>query len=537
MSLLQKERLDYIPKLPAIFSSKNITCVTGEKVPYVTTSDETVKKYFPHSCFKEYLEFIPSLTAEDGKVNEGKDEYVQRVGVLFSGGPAAGGHNVVWGLFDYLKKLNKNNELVGFLMGPKGLMKNKYILITEKLLDSVKNQGGFALLGTGRDKIKTKENYSDCLKTALEHRLTGLVIIGGDDSNTNSVQLAEYFIDNHCPCDVIGTPKTIDGDLRGNGLEVSFGHDTCCKVYAELVGNLMSDNSSTKKYYSFVRLMGRDASHITLEVALMTHPNWCFISEEVGAKKQGIKELTNQLLDVVLKRAEKGKNYGVFLIPEGVVGFIPEMQILISELNNKKPDQLTGQAKETYEFLPEEIQEEMTLKRDDHGNIQLSHIEIERLFSELVAQELKKMKAVGKYNMEFQALKHFYGYEGRCAFPSNFDCDYCFSLGYTAALLLQNKKSGYMACVRNLAKPTESWEVFGLPIASMVWEEHRNGKDDIVIRKALVDLEGKPFKHLKDNLSNWMVDDSYIYPGPMQFSGLSSQSRTITLHLESNHQP
>lgn len=516
---LQKERLNYIPRVPPIFKSKNILCFNGKKVPYVT-SEDTVKKYFPQNCFTEYLEF-----KHQTDVTSDHNDYVQRVGVLFSGGPAPGGHNVIWGLIDYLKKLNQKNELIGFLMGPRGLINNETISITESLIVPFKNQGGFDLLGTSRDNI-FPENYSECLKTVNELKLTGLVNIGGDDSNTNTIELAEYFISNNCHCHVIGVPKTIDGDLRGNGLEISFGHDSCCKLYGELIGNLMADNLSTKKYYSFVRLMGRDASHITLELALMTHPNWCFIAEEIGEKQKGIKELTKQLADVILSRAKQGKNYGVFLLPEGMVNFMPEMQNLLSELNSKKPEELSRNSKEIFDYLPLEIQTELSLTRiDDHGDVQLSKIEIERLLSESVTKELQSLQTSGAYKMEFHALKHFYGYEGRCVSPTNFDCDYCFSLGCTAALLLQKKKSGYLACIRNVVKTTEHWEAFGLPIASMICEERRKGREKVVIKKALVDLDGNPFKELKENLQKWSIDDCYVYPGPLQYHGSYSESR------------
>jgi len=400
---------------------------------------------------------------------------------------------------------------------------------TKENLENHRNQGGFDLLGTGRDKIKTNENFEDCLKTINSLQLTGVVIIGGDDSNTNAVQLAEFLLTKQSTCCIIGIPKTIDGDLKGNGIEVSFGHHTATRVYAELVGNLMTDNLSTKKYYSFVRLMGRDASHITLEVALKTHPNYCFISEEIGNKKQSIQELTQALVNIILKRAELGKNYGIFLIPEGVPGFIPELNDLILDLNTKSPNQLEGKSKEVYNFLPHEIQEELLAKRDDHGNVQLSLIETERLFAELVTKELKKVK---EYKMDFASLKHFYGYEGRCGFPTNFDSDYCWTLGFTAGLLLTNKKTGYMACVRNLSKDVSNWEVFGLPIASLTWSENRLGKLTTVIKKSLVDLNGKPFENLKKEMKNWELEDQYSNPGPIQFHGKTSESRTLTLLLE-----
>lgn len=418
-----------------------------------------------------------------------------------------------------------------------GLIKGKSFLITEEILSSYKNQGGFDLLGTGRDKIKSDSDYEGCVKSCKDLQLTGLVIVGGDDSNTNAAQLAEYLKEKNVPVNVVGVPKTIDGDLKGNGIEISFGHDTCGKIFSELVGNISTDNESTKKYYSFVRLMGRDASHITLEVALRTQPNIAFISEEVGAAKKGLKEIISEITDMVKERAKKGKNYGVVLIPEGIVGFIPEFSELINELNiilakesttdhSKISSLLKENSKNLFEFLPNEIKDELLQERDSHGNVQLSKVETERLFGKLAEHELKKEK------ISFAVNLHFFGYEGRCGLPSNFDCDYGFTLGHTAGLLLNKNLTGVMCGVRNLTQQVSDWEVFGLPLTSLMTIEKRSGVDTPVIKKALVDLNSKSFLKFSEERKKWLYEDCYSSPGPIQFYGKSSQDKSRILMID-----
>eukprot|EP01080_Neovahlkampfia_damariscottae_P008016 gene8016-12481_t len=516
---LQNERLEYKPKLAPIFQKSSIHPKEGEEVTCVSNDLDLIKKEFNNTFSTKTVEF------------EGSDETIkykkQTIGVFFSGGPAAGGHNVVTGLFDFVKSKNSESEVLGFLMGPIGLMKKNYVKLTEEIIHPYRNQGGFDLLGTGRDKIKTPEQFESCLKHANELELTGLIIIGGDDSNTNACVLSEYFKQNKCNCNVVGIPKTIDGDLKGNGIGISFGHHTAARTYSELVGSLLTDNQSTKKYYSFVRLMGRDASHITLEVALLAHPNISFISEEVGKKNVSLTTLVNVLSDVIIKRAEKGLNYGLFLIPEGIVGFIPEMNTLIDEINTilaekkfenySKKDidllieevskELSENSKKLLNFLPEEIREQLFAERDSHGNVQVSKIETERLFSKLVGITLENDP---NYKGKFQALTHFFGYEGRCCLPTNFDCDYCYNLGMTAGLILSNGNySGVMAGIKNLTKPVDQWKIFGLPLTTLMTIEKRSGKDVPVIKKALVELDGKAFTEFKKYRDDWMIHDCY----------------------------
>lgn len=405
------------------------------------------------------------------------------------------------------------------------------------MIQSYKNQGGFDLLGTGRDKIKLECDYDGCVKSCKDLELTGIVIVGGDDSNTNAAQLAECLKQRNLNINVIGVPKTIDGDLKGNGLEISFGHDTCGKIFSELVGNIATDNQSTKKYYSFIRLMGRDASHITLEVALRTQPNIAFISEEVGAKKKGLKECVSEITDMIKERAKNGKNYGVVLIPEGIVGFIPEFSELINELNiilakekiidhSKISELLKENSRNLFEFLPTEIREELLQERDSHGNVQVSKVETERLFGKLTEKELKKEKNPFAVNL------HFFGYEGRCGLPSNFDCDYGFTLGHTAGLLLNQNITGVMCGVRNLTETVEKWEIFGLPLTSLMTIEKRGGVETAVIKKALVDLKSKAFLKFEEERKKWLYEDEYSSPGPIQFYGKSSNDKSRILMLD-----
>lgn len=460
-----------------------------------------------------------------------------RVGVVLSGGQAAGGHNVITGLFDALQQLNQESVLFGFCDGPKGIIENKYTTLTGELLANYRNQGGFDLIGSGRDKIEKPEQLQAAKKTVEMLDLDGLVIIGGDDSNTNAAFLAEYFKANKCKTNVIGVPKTIDGDLKNENIEISFGFDTACKVYSEVIGNLMRDAISAKKYYFFVKLMGRAASHIALECALQTHPNLTLISEETAASGKTLDDIVNEITDLIVKRSSQNKNYGVILIPEGVIEFIPEVKALINELNsllakdsNGDPIPKLGKnALHCYQSLPKDIQAQLLLSRDAHGNVQVSKIETERLFIDMVEEKLKKV-GFGKFNPQ----PYFCGYEGRSCLPSNFDSQYCYALGYVAAVLINNNASGYMCCLKKLTEKPQSWEAFGIPITSMMTIEERQGKQKAVVQKAFVDLKGKPFKTFEGDRGKWAVEDGYLYPGPMQFFGPQeiTDAVPVTLHLE-----
>lgn len=462
-----------------------------------------------------------------------------RVGVLFSGGQAPGGHNVLWGLLEALQKAHPKNSLVGFLRGATGLLENQKVEITSDLLQEYHNTGGFDLLRSGRSKIEKEEQFQAAIKTLNENSINALVVIGGDDSNTNAALMAEYFLKAKLPIQVIGVPKTIDGDLRGACLDISFGFDTACKVYKELIGNIARDALSAVKYYHFIKLMGRSASHIALECALATSPNLVLIGEEVALKKKSLQNITSEIADLITERAEKGKNYGVLLIPEGLIEFIPEMGRLIQELNNLLqiyPEaemalvKLSEEAQKTYHFLPKIIQEQLLFDRDPHGNVQVSHIATESLLILKVKEELKKRI---HYKGRFHPVNHFLGYEGRSAFPSNFDANYCFALGHSAALLLQGGYTGYMATVYDLVAPIEKWQAGGIPLASMIHLEERKGKMVPVIKKSLVDLQGEPFKQFAELREGWRVEDLYRYPGPIQFQGAHSLTdmRPLTLNL------
>lgn len=544
LSPLQRSRLKYQPALPHIFQNiKELTLV--KTTNQSTTPSNQIANLFPFTYHFPFVEFT-----------KGPEQVYSplRVGVVLSGGQAPGGHNVIAGLFDGLIKLNPESSLIGFLDGPGGIVKDKSIEITASLLENYRNQGGFDIIGSGRTKIETEEQFKAAKATVERHQLDGLVIIGGDDSNTNAALLAEYFLAGNCKTSVIGVPKTIDGDLKGGGIEISFGFDTAAKNYSQTIGSLMRDALSAKKYYNFIKLMGRSASHITLECALQTHPNLALISEEVLAEQKSLKNLLDEICDLICKRALKGKEYGVILIPEGVVEFIPEMKKLIEELNNllaptqnhaSALDQLTEDrekiayiekllSKESlscFQTIPKENRAQLLIGRDAHGNVQVSKIETERMFIEMVKTELKQRSNNGSYKGSFSPLASFCGYEGRSCLPSNFDCQYCYALGMIGALLVNARLTGYVCGLKNLSNPVEEWEPIGIPLTSLIHIEKRHGEDKPVIQKALVDLQGKPFQAFKQQRSVWAEKDDYADPGPIQFFGLKQLTDSITQTL------
>jgi len=541
-SLLEQARQQYNPKLPSILNEIDDTTVLFS--PKTTSLSDQIAKNFPHIKNK------PLLAVVKGKA---KQTDPLRVGVVFSGGQASGGHNVISGLFDALKKMNSKSILYGFLNGPSGIVENSYIEITEDLLLSYRNQGGFDLIGSGRTKIETTSQLEAAVNTVRILNLDGLVIIGGDDSNTNAAILAEYFIAHDTKTSVIGVPKTIDGDLKNDDIEISFGFDTATKTYSEIIGNLTRDALSAKKYYYFVKLMGRSASHIALECALQTHPNLTLIGEEVAANKSTLKEVVQLIVELVKKRAADGKNYGVILIPEGLIEFIPEVKVLITELNallanNTIVSQeekiafilknLSTDSTECFQILPKNIQAQLLIGRDAHGNVQVSKIETERLLIEMVKSALKEQSKMGNYKGKFDPQPLFCGYEGRSCLPSNFDCNYCYSLGHLAALLINNHATGYICSIKNTSKPTENWELKAVPLVSIMTMEERHGMAKPVIKKALVDLKGAPYKAFVNSRDGWAVNDDYIYPGPIQFFGPEAitDSITKTLALEGSQE-
>ncbi|MDR0525837.1 MAG: diphosphate--fructose-6-phosphate 1-phosphotransferase [Spirochaetaceae bacterium] len=547
LSALQQARYGYKPKLPASLSGDvaSIALKVGSPTESVADPGE-IKEIFKHTYGK------PIITFEKG-TNEGIRRAV-RVGVILSGGQAPGGHNVIAGLYDGLKKGNPNSALYGFLGGPEGLIENKSVQITDQMIDAYRNTGGFDIIGSGRTKIESPEQFAGALETAKKHNLNGVVIIGGDDSNTNAGLLAEYFLEKGSALQVIGCPKTIDGDLKNQHIEASFGFDTAAKTYSELIGNIQRDANSAKKYWHFIKLMGRAASHIALECALQTQPNICLISEEVEAKKLSLKQIVDRICDAVVKRAENQENFGVVLIPEGLVEFIPEMKQLISELNDilavhEKAfsrieafhDQLefiapklSGPSGELLRHLPQTIAKELFMDRDPHGNVQVSLIETEKLLITLTKKRLEELKAAGTYPGKFSGLGHFFGYEGRCAFPSNFDADYGYALGFSAFALIASGQTGYLSCVKNLAAPAEQWIPGGVPLTMMMHLEQRHGAKKPVIRKALVELDGAPFKTFAAHREAWAVKTSFLYPGAIQYYGPPEvcNQPTKTLKLE-----
>ena len=541
-SALQIARAAYQPKLPKGLQGA-VKVKEGAPTQSVANQEE-IKKLFPNTYGMPLVEFVPGDEANGKKMN---------VGVILSGGQAPGGHNVISGLFDALKKLNPENRLYGFLMGPGGLVDHKYIEITSEFIDEYRNTGGFDAIGSGRTKLEKEDQFEKGLEIIKELGINAVVIIGGDDSNTNACVLAEYYAAKKCGVQVIGCPKTIDGDLKNDQIETSFGFDTACKTYSELIGNIERDCNSARKYWHFIKLMGRSASHIALECALQTQPNICLVSEEVEAKDMTLNQIVENIATVVAQRAAAGNNFGVVLIPEGLIEFVPAIGRLIQELNDllaahgadyKDLDKaaqreyilahLSKENAETFATLPEGVARQLSLDRDPHGNVQVSLIETEKLLSEMVAAKLDEWKKEGKYVGKFAAQHHFFGYEGRCAAPSNFDADYCYALGTSAAQLIANGKTGYMAIVKNTTANTDEWQAGGVPITMMMNMERRNGEMKPVIRKALVELDGAPFKAFAAKRDEWAKETAYVYPGPIQYWGPAEvcDQTTKTLQLE-----
>ena len=543
-SVLQQARAAYQPKLPTALWGA-VKAVEGAATESVA-DQEQIKKLFPNTYGLPELRFEKDTDVAKVKSS---DKEVINVGVILSGGQAPGGHNVISGLFDGLKSLNKANRLYGFLMGPGGLVDHNYMELTGDIIDQYRNTGGFDIIGSGRTKLETVDQFEKGLEIIKELNIRAIVIIGGDDSNTNACVLAEYYKAKGAGVQVIGCPKTIDGDLKNDWIETSFGFDTACKVYSEVIGNIQRDTNSAKKYWHFIKLMGRSASHIALECALQTQPNYCIISEEVEANNKSLNDIVAEIAQVVADRAADGNNFGSVLIPEGLIEFIPAMKKLIAELNDMlakfpeikdmEPDaqhqfvvnQLNPENAETFSSLPLEVARQLSLDRDPHGNVQVSLIETEKLLSEMVAKKLADMKEEGKFVGKFAAQHHFFGYEGRCADPSNFDADYCYALGYNAAQLVKCGATGYMSSIRNLSKPSIQWIAGGIPITMMMNIERRHGEDKPVIRKAIVDLNGKPFQEFAKNRAKWAKETCYVYPGPIQYFGpdevCNATSRTL----------
>ncbi len=543
-SLLQKARAQYQPKLPLGLQGI-IKVKEGEKTQSVGNQDE-IKKLFPNTYGMPIIELVPGEEKISKEIN---------VGVILSGGQAPGGHNVICGLYDAIKQQNTNNKVYGFVMGPGGLVDHNYVELTDEYVDEYRNTGGFDMIGSGRTKLEKIDQFEKGREILNKLNIKALVIIGGDDSNTNACVLAEYYAAKNYGIQVIGCPKTIDGDLKNGQIETSFGFDTATKVYAELIGNVERDANSSRKYWHFIKLMGRSASHIALECALQAQPNICLISEEIQAKDMTLNDVVEQIATTVAQRAADGNNFGVVLIPEGLIEFIPAIGRLIAELNDllaahgdyykdMEPDaqrayileHLSKENRGTYETLPMTVARQLSLDRDPHGNVQVSLIETEKLLSEMVAAKLAEWKNEGKYNGKFSAQHHFFGYEGRCAAPSNFDADYCYAIGVSAANLIANGKTGYMALVQNLSAPVAEWKAGGVPITMMMNMERRNGEMKPVIRKALVELDGAPFKKFAEHREQYARETSFVYPGPIQYWGPTEvcdrETRTLALENE-----
>ena len=547
-SPLQKIRYTYQPKVPSILREeiRTIEAVRGE----VTESEEdkkAIKELFPNTYGMPVISFRKGEKAVEHKpIN---------VGVVLSGGQAPGGHNVISGIFDALKKANNDSKLFGFLGGPAGILNDKLVELTSDVIDEYRNTGGFDIIGSGRDKLETKEDFETSRKVLQKNNIEALVIIGGDDSNTNAAVLAEYFLSVDAGITVVGCPKTIDGDLKNEYIEISFGFDTATKTYNELIGNIMRDANSSKKYWHFIKLMGRSASHIALECALETQPNITLISEEVEKNGTSLHDIVEYIAQIITKRADKGLNYGIVLVPEGLIEFIPEVKSLISELNtllakganeyatlNSWEAQsqfvlkyLKNTNKEVFLSLPTSIQKQLLMDRDPHGNVQVSRIETEKLLIKMVEVRLEELSEEGTFKGSFSALNHFFGYEGRCAFPSNFDADYTYSLGYSAYLLAANKASGYISSVKNLTKEANSWLAGGIPITMMMNLEQRHGETKSVIKKALVDLEGNPYNYFKENRERWALNDCFLFPGAIQYFGPAEVADRVNLTLQLEH--
>lgn len=549
LSPLQIERLKYQPKLPLSLQNgvNSLEMVEGSATQSVRDQEE-IKKLFANTYGKPTVTFKASSST--------KTSEARNVGVILSGGQAPGGHNVIAGLYDAVKKANSSSKVYGFLGGPSGIIEGKYVEFTDEFINDYRNTGGFDIIGSGRTKLETEEQFQRSLAVCQKLGISAVVIIGGDDSNTNAALLAEWFVKNNAGIQVIGCPKTIDGDLKNEQIEISFGFDTATKTYAELIGNIERDANSAKKYWHFIKIMGRSASHVALEAALQSQPNITLISEEVEAKKMSLASIIDYMTDIIVRRSENGKNFGIAVIPEGLIEFIPEMGSMISNLNDIMAtleteasfvnaasmkdkfaiveNKLDAENAKVYASLPALIKEQLLADRDPHGNVQVSKIETEKLLIEMISARLSELKAQNKYNGKFSAQSHFFGYEGRCAFPSNFDADYCYSLGYNAFALISNGLTGYLSSVRNLTQPADQWIAGGVPLTMMMNMEKRHGEMKPVIQKALVKLDGPVFKKLEENREDWAMNDRYLFPGAIQYFGPSSvcDITTVTLQLE-----
>jgi len=555
VSELQMERLKFKPVLPAILKGGAASVIAKAGKATQSISDhEIVNSLFPNTYGMPLISFVKGGTTRSARspLRPAVGKKAVKIGVVLSGGQAPGGHNVIAGLYDGLKKANPKNKLIGFLGGPSGILDNKWKEITGTLMGEYRNTGGFDIIQSGRTKIESPEQFAQTKKNLLENKIDALVVVGGDDSNTNAAMLAEYFKKEKTNVSVVGVPKTIDGDLKNEVIETSFGFDTATKIYSELVGNVCRDVNSARKYWHFIRLMGRSASHITLEVGLKTQANIVLIGEEVLAKQWRLSQVVDSITDVIARRAESKKNFGVILVPEGLIEFIPEMKELISSLNDVLADneaeinavthlddkrnivyaKLPSHLAELMKSLPEAIGAQLMLERDPHGNVQVSLIETEKLLVEMVKARLDELKKQNKYSGKFAAITHFFGYEGRCGAPSNFDANYTYALGYNAAVLALNGLSGYLSSVRRLTKPASQWECGGVPLTMMMNIERRKGKEKPVIQKALVRLDDAPFKALAKNRDAWAMSESYLYPGPIQYFGPADVTEITTKTLQ-----
>ena len=549
LSPLQIERLKYQPKLPSSLANgiNHLVSKEGSATESVANQEE-IKALFKNTYGKPTVTFE---TSSDSSSSE-----IRNVGVILSGGQAPGGHNVIAGLYDALKQANSANKLYGFLGGPSGIIEGKYVEFTDSFIDEYRNTGGFDIIGSGRTKLETEEQFKSSLEVCKKLNLSAVVIIGGDDSNTNAALLAEWFVANNAGIQVIGCPKTIDGDLKNEQIEISFGFDTATKTYGELIGNILRDANSAKKYWHFVKIMGRSASHVALEAALQTQPNITLISEEVEQKKMSLASIIDYMTDIIVRRSEAGRNFGIAVIPEGLIEFVPELKSMIANLNDIMPslekdssysngsdaekiaiieNTLSSENSSVFKSLPALIKSQLLMDRDPHGNVQVSKIETEKLLISMIEEKLASMKKDGKFSGKFSTQSHFFGYEGRCAFPSNFDADYCYSLGFNAFALINFGLTGYLSSVRNLTAPANQWIAGGVPLTMMMNMERRHGEMKPVIKKALVELDGPVFKKLEANREDWAMNDRYLFPGAIQYFGPSSvcDITTVTLALES----
>ena len=550
LSPLQIERLKYQPKLPASLANgiNHLVSQEGSATESVANQEE-IKALFKNTYGKPTVTFQTST--------ESTPSEVRNVGVILSGGQAPGGHNVIAGLYDSLKNANPANKLYGFLGGPSGIIEGKYVEFDDEFINAYRNTGGFDIIGSGRTKLETEEQFKSALEVCKKLNISAVVIIGGDDSNTNAALLAEWFVANNAGIQVIGCPKTIDGDLKNEQIEISFGFDTATKTYGELIGNIERDANSAKKYWHFVKIMGRSASHVALEAALQTQPNITLISEEVEQKKMSLSSIIDYMTDIVVKRSEMGKNFGIAVIPEGLIEFVPELKTMIANLNDIMPtlekdskytsgsdaekiaiieNTLSSENAGVFKSLPALIKSQLLMDRDPHGNVQVSKIETEKLLISMIEEKLAGLKKEGKFSGKFSTQSHFFGYEGRCAFPSNFDADYCYSLGFNAFALINFGLTGYLSSVRNLTEPANDWVAGGVPLTMMMNMERRHGEMKPVIKKALVELDGPVFKKLEENREDWALHDRYLFPGAIQYFGPSSvcDITTVTLQLESS---